>query len=290
MTIGPSNEIRERLEALLGHRPTAFHTVEGGYTPAQRWCVDFTDRGRVFAKIGTTDQSSSALRKEYAAYSNFEGKFMPELRAFDDHPDSPILLIEDLRDAQWPPPWTDSRVADVLSTLNDVHSLGPPIEPFSSVHSRIKNGWREVEANPDAFDHLALVSREWRQKAISSLVEAADRVNTDAPTLIHFDVRSDNLCIADRGAVLIDWNVACLGNPDLDTGFWLPSLHSEGGPPPESILADSPEIAAWVSGFFAARAGLPIIPYAPRVRTVQLSQLRMALPWAMRALKLPEID
>jgi hypothetical protein len=42
-----------------------------------------------------------------------------------------------------------------------------------------------------------------------------------------------------------------------------------------------------MSGFFAARAGLPPIPTAPHVREVQLAQLRTALPWAARALGLP---
>ena len=74
-----------------------------------------------------------------------------------------------------------------------------------------------------------------------------------------------------------------LGNPELDLGFWLPSLTAEGGPRPEAMLPKSPEMAARVGGFFAARAGLPVLPYAPRVRTVQLQQLRTALPWAARA-------
>jgi hypothetical protein len=52
-------------------------------------------------------------------------------------------------------------------------------------------------------------------------------------------------------------------------------------------LPDAPEVAAWVAGFFAARAGLPVIPDAPRVRVVQRQQLETALPWAARALGLP---
>jgi hypothetical protein len=51
-------------------------------------------------------------------------------------------------------------------------------------------------------------------------------------------------------------------------------------------LPDAPEIAAWLAGFFAARAGLPIIPDAPLVRRVQREQLSTALPWAQRALGL----
>jgi hypothetical protein len=42
-------------------------------------------------------------------------------------------------------------------------------------------------------------------------------------------------------------------------------------------------LAAVVAGFFAARAGMPDIPKAPRVRGVQLAQLAVALPWAARS-------
>ena len=55
-------------------------------------------------------------------------------------------------------------------------------------------------------------------------------------------------------------------------------------------LPDEPEITAWVAGFMACRAGLPLIPSAPRVRLVQCAQLSTALPWAMRALALPPLD
>lgn len=95
------------------------------------------------------------------------------------------------------------------------------------------------------------------------------------------------MCITERRALFVDWNHACLSNPQLDLGFWLPSLAYEGGPAPEHILPDAPDIAAWVSGFFAARAGLPGIPDAPQVRLVQRQQLATALPWAARALGLP---
>jgi hypothetical protein len=89
--------------------------------------------------------------------------------------------------------------------------------------------------------------------------------------------------------VFVDWNLACRSNARLDLGFWLPSLQFEGGPAPEAILPDAPEVAAWVAGFFAARAGLPEVPDAPRVRLVQRQQLATALPWAIRALELPPL-
>jgi hypothetical protein len=40
----------------------------------------------------------------------------------------------------------------------------------------------------------------------------------------------------------------------------------------------------------AWRAGLPLLPFAPRVRAIQHVQLRSALPWAVSALGLPALD
>jgi hypothetical protein len=81
-----------------------------------------------------------------------------------------------------------------------------------------------------------------------------------------------------------------VGNPLVDIAFWLPSLALEGGPDPEAVVgarAGVAELSAFVAGYFACRAGLPPPPTAPRVRPLQLGQLRVALPWAARTLGLP---
>ena len=107
----------------------------------------------------------------------------------------------------------------------------------------------------------------------------------DGDSVVHCDVRSDNLCLRSGHAVLLDWNHARIGNPSFDVAFWLPSLLLEGGPLPETFGVD--EFAVFVAGFFAAQAGSPAPPGAPRVRGFQRAQLEVALPWASRVLGLP---
>jgi Phosphotransferase enzyme family len=108
----------------------------------------------------------------------------------------------------------------------------------------------------------------------------------DGDALLYLDVRSDNICLTDRGAVLVDWNQACIGNPELDVAAWLPSLRREGGPEPEDILPGGGGLAAVLAGFFGSRAGLPPPPTAPHVREIQRAQLEVALGWASRELDL----
>ena len=103
------------------------------------------------------------------------------------------------------------------------------------------------------------------------------------------DIRSDNLCFADDRVLIVDWDLAARANSLLDVAAWLPSLEAEGGPSPEQVYPDASIFAGLVSGYFAARAGLPTIEDAPQVRRVQMKQLLTSLPWAVRALGLPPL-
>jgi Ser/Thr protein kinase RdoA (MazF antagonist) len=109
----------------------------------------------------------------------------------------------------------------------------------------------------------------------------------DGDALLHFDVRSDNLCFSGERTLLVDWNLACIGNARFDIAFWLPSLRLEDGPEPWEVLPGAGAIAAAVAGFFAARAGLAAPAGAPTVREFQRAQLEIALVWAARELGLP---
>jgi len=279
-----------RVNRLLGSPAVSFRSTSGGYTPAARWIVDLADGRSVFVKLGTTADTAAWLRHERFVYERLTGSFLPRFLAFEDEEDGPLLLLEDLSRANRPPPWTAESVDRVLRALSDLHSQTAPLRPYDEVHGGLPQGWSAVAKDPEPFVALGLVSENWLATSLSALVAEEERLETRGVAPVHLDVRSDNLFLSERGAVLVDWNLACLSNPLLDVGFWLPSLRAEGGPKPEEILPNAPQVAAWVSGFFAARAGLPPIPQALLVRAVQLQQLRPALAWTIRALGLPAAD
>jgi hypothetical protein len=266
----PHDELAARIEKLLGAKVAYFQPVAGGYTPAMRLRCH-TATATFFAKIGVTPLTSKFLQREIRMYTQLRGPFLPQLVAWEEHEAEPILLIEDLSTGAWPPPWDERHLNLVLAQIDALHNTSAAIESFAEV----------------PFLALGLVTPTWLEQALPLLLDSAGRCQTAGSRLAHWDLRSDNICITGQSAVFVDWNLACLANPALDLGFFLPSLAAEGGPLPEKILPDAPEIAAWVAGFFAARAGLPTIPDAPRVRWVQRQQLDTALPWAIRALDLP---
>lgn len=276
-----------RIAGLLGARSASFQRVEGGgYTPAARLLCQ-TETARFFVKIGATPLTSAWLRREIHVYNTVCGPFLPRLVAWEDTEIEPILVLEDLSMCHWPPPWDQRRVDDVLAQIDAMHATKAALESFAQVHAAYHSGWQTVASDPQAFLSLGLADETWLAASLPLLTKAEARCRVEGDSLTHWDLRRDNMCLDESRVVFVDWNLACLSNPALDLGFWLPSLASEGGPLPDTILPDAPEIAAWVSGFFAARAGLPSIPDAPCVRMVQRQQLTTALPWVARALDLP---
>lgn len=284
----PRRELASRIERLLGARVESYRRVEGGYTPALR-LLCATAGASFFVKAGTTPLTAQNLNREIRVYNCLTGDFMPRLVAYESHESEPILVLEDLSAHHWPPPWDERRVALTLAQINALHDTPAPLETYAEVHGTLDANWAVVAADPGPFLSLGVADEKWLAAALPSLLRYEESCPTAGASLTHWDLRSDNICITPGRAVFIDWNGACLSNPRLDLGFWLPSLAYEGGPEPEKILPDAPEVAARVSGFFAARAGLPGISDAPRVRWVQRRQLETALPWAARALDLPPL-
>jgi hypothetical protein len=283
-----------RAHRALGAQPIAWRPVEGHGAPStRRFLVDLPDGSSAFVKIAAFDYVAEWFRDERAAYEAFEGaRFLPRLIGWDDDGEAPLLAIEDLSDGRWPPPWDRAAVDGVLATLEELHGT-TPLAPLPTAEERQfgLDSWPDVIDDPRPFLSTGICSAAWLDEHLPTLAASSAAARIDGAAAVHFDVRSDNLCVRDGQAILVDWNHACVGNPLLDTAAWLPSLEVEGGPPPGDVLPDGtdglPEIAALLAGYFCSRAGLPEIPQAPHVRRLQREQAGTSLPWAARLLGLP---
>jgi hypothetical protein len=292
--VEPDPEDVERARRALGATPISWRAVPGHGAPStRRFIVQLPDDRTVFLKIAAFDYVAEWFRDERLAYEALDGmRFLPRFVGWDDDGVAPLLAIEDLSDAVWPPPWDRSRVDAVLASLEAVHDATPRRSlPRAEERQFGLDGWPDVALDPEPFLSTGICSDAWFTENLPTLSAASVAARIDGDRVLHFDVRSDNLCLVAGRAVFVDWNHACIGNPVLDTAAWLPSLQAEGGPPPEAVLPDDtpglPEIAALLAGYFGARAGLPPIPQAPHVRALQLTQAGTTLPWAARLLGLP---
>jgi hypothetical protein len=270
------------LEPLLGSPVVAERAVSGGYTLAQRTVVTLADGRTAFVKTAVDDQTRGWLAAEQRIYAAVSAPFMPRVLATGDG----VLVLEDLSAAHWPPPWRDGDVQAVLGALDELHAATPPPGlPHPQEVDDLRGGWPAVAADPEPFLGLGLAAPDWLEGNLPTLLDAAARAELDGDSLVHLDVRSDNLCLRDGRCLIVDWNWAARGNPQLDLAFWLPSLALEGGPDPDGHGIPA-ELAALCAGFFACRAGLPEPSAAHNLRSAQRAQLEVALPWAARALGL----
>jgi hypothetical protein len=281
----------QRTEHVLGATALSWTPVASrGYALGDRWLVQLDDGGSVFAKRAIGEQTAASLRNEHVIYTGLGASFMPRLLGWEDGA-LPLLVLEDLSASVWPPPWTPGSVEAVLVTLDEVAATPAPAG-LRRLADEPPAGWDDVALDPEPFLSLGIWSHAWLERSLPALLEASAPAVLAGDALLHFDVRSDNLCIQDGRAVLVDWNLASVGNPALDVAFWLPSLALEHGPSPSEVSLTRPTangLAAFVAGFFAARAGLPPPSGAPDVRAFQLAQLEVALPWAIKLLGLPDV-
>lgn len=265
------------------------YVVSRGYTHNQRVVATLRDGRSVFAKRAVDETTAAWLRQEHRMYQAFRNEtFMPKVISWADD-GLPILVLEDLSDATWPPPWHSSQIDGVLSALGELaRRPAPEGLPRLADGEQPGDGWHLVLADPSAFLSLGLCEADWLDHAGPVLRAAAAAAPLAGTSVVHCDIRSDNVCVRRGSTLLVDWNLASIGNAEFDVAFWLPSLAAENGPLPEDVAPECPaELAAYVAGFFACRAGQSDIPHAPLVRQVQRQQLRTALPWAARALGLP---
>ncbi len=280
--------LQKRVSDLIGTRPISAQPISAGLTMARRWIVRFDNGTTAFLKAAANSATAQWLRNEHAIYQTLEGPHLPRLIGWVDQPPGPILLLEDLSHAHWPPPWSPPQIEAALEVIHRVHrtpsrpqlpKLGPQVSRWRS--------WHRVAADPASFLALNLCDRGWLDQSLPKLIAAENLATLDGDDLVHGDFTSGNICFDGNRAVLLDWNWAAIGNGLFDIAFWLPSLGSETGCFPESILPGQLPLAALIAGQLAHHAGLPAPAETPQLRELQVRKLRHALAWAARALSLP---
>jgi aminoglycoside phosphotransferase (APT) family kinase protein len=122
--------------------------------------------------------------------------------------------------------------------------------------------------------------------AASHLHELADLESgwpeaSSGETLLHADVRSDNILLTSDGVVFVDWPHACVGAAWLDLLAFLPSVAMQGGPPPWELFDAHPVGREAPPDLVLT---LPEPRGLPTLREFQGAQGVEALAWLRRSL------
>jgi hypothetical protein len=210
----PKSFPQAELAAAAGAALLRWESVRGsGYgTNTAKWSAELDDGRRVFVKLALDELASDWLRDEWRVYGSLSASFLPEVVAWHDRGGTTFLVIEDLADAHWPPPWLPGQVSLVLETLDELHAATPPREqPALAELREALDGWPIVAADPEPFLSTRVCTREWLAAALPRLAQASSECELEGEAFLHLDLRSDNLCIRDGAVLFVDWNHACIG-------------------------------------------------------------------------------
>jgi aminoglycoside phosphotransferase (APT) family kinase protein len=268
-------------------------TQRGGFSPGLAARLRLEDGRRCFVKAvsGAANPDTPAMhRREAAVLTGLPGEAAaPRLLWTYDEGGWVALGLTDIDGRTPAQPWRDDELDLVIAGLQRLHRvLTPaPLESSTAAHafaSHIK-GWDELKSTE------AAELDSWSMRNIDKLLEleaSAPEMMT-GETLLNFDVRADNMLIADDQVYFVDWPWARIGPPFVDWLALAPSVRMQGGPMPSELLRRAAlgyvserainATLASLTGYFLAYSRRPAPPGIPTLRSFQAAQGEVALAW-----------
>ena len=295
--------LRAEVEDRLGARVVEAVTQPGGFSPGVAVRLRLADGGRVFVKAvgpAPNPDSPDVHRREARVMAVLPRSApAPRMLWSLDRRGWVALVFEDVDGAQPALPW---RPGELRRVLEMVAAMGPALTPTPagtiSIADHLQDsfvGWRRLAAAHAAGDDDLRGLDPWAARQLDRLadLEAGWPAATEGPTLLHCDLRADNLLLTPTRVLAVDWPGACAGAAWVDLLLMLPSVAMQGGPDPEPAFAAHPAATgadpravtttlAAMAGFLIGGSRLPPPPGLPTLRAFQLGQGLAALEWLRR--------
>ena len=179
----------------------------------------------------------------------------------------------------------------LLETVKQVAETPPPRGLRRRPEGRpLGTYWQRIAADPEPVVAHGLFSAAWLEKALPALGAAEASAKFAGDDFLHDDVWAANVCYTPRGAILIDWASASIGDRRIDLAYALLSIRSSGTSPPPVDFPEETAYAALLAGANAYQAAQPAdnsIQYQSVLRAGWLHDLEFALEWVSELLELP---
>jgi Ser/Thr protein kinase RdoA (MazF antagonist) len=291
--------VLDALERWLDARIVSAETQPGGFSPGIAARVTTDDGRRVFLKaVGPRPNPDSPRfhRNELRVVSSMPHDVaVPRLLWSLDEGEGGwvVLVLEDVEGRQPSLPWRADeleRVIEEVAALAEALTPSPvAADPAGKMLATSINSWHLLRDDPrEGLD-------DWSARNLDRLVTLEEQVAeaVAGETLVHLDIRADNLLLTDDRVYVVDWPHAHVGARWLDAITFAPSVAMQGGSEPEELLARWPGVGeadpaavtaavASVAGFFTQRALLPAPPGLPTLRSFQAAQGDVARAWLAR--------
>lgn len=288
--------VRGWVEGVLGEAVVEAVTQSGGFSPGVAARVVGVSGRRAFVKAVSAEanpESPDMHRKEARVTAALPAVApAPRLLASYDDGTWVALVLEDVDGRHPELPWRVDELARVVAAIDELFvDLTPcPLVDAPEVGEAWGpefGNWRAAAGGgaPAGLDPWALAHLD-RLAELEARWEDAAR----GDTLLHLDLRADNMLLTDERVWLVDWPWAARGDPAFDLLTFCPSVAMQGGPSPAETMAMSavgrradPDavraLVAAIAGFFAVKALAPPPPGLPTVRGFQAAQGEIALRW-----------
>lgn len=304
--------IQAAVAAAAGAPVRAAASQPGGFSPGLAAVLRLGDGRSVFVKAvnaARNPQSPALHRREAEVLAALPASVpAPRLLWSYDDGDWVALMTEAVAGRLPAQPWRAAELAsflDLAAELADRLTPAPLAAPTVQEHfQRAFTGWRRFAAAPaaDSAAHPAAADTldSWARGQLDRLagLEAQWAAAARGTTLLHADLRADNVLLTPDAAVAVDWPHVCVGAGWLDLLFALPSIAMQGGGEPHRLwdaypparAADPDAVTAVLTavvGYFLWQAGQPPPPNLPRVRRFQQAQGEAGLAWLRHRLEPP---
>ncbi|MFD0023312.1 aminoglycoside phosphotransferase family protein [Streptomyces sp. NPDC058382] len=288
-------EVRAAVEDILGAPVVEARTQSGGFSPGVAARVRLANGGRAFVKAVRAEVNADSLGLHRAEIRHTAAlpphAPVPRLLGSYDDGTCVALVLEDIEGRQPHVPWDPAELDRVLAAVGRLSLLLTPAPidapPVAKRETSMFTGWRTLHA---AGDTTGLTP--WAAHRVGALAELesgwAEAATGDS--LVHADLRADNILLTDDRVVFVDWPHAMRAAPWFDLVAMLPCVAAQGGPDPERLFTAHPlgrdadpvgvtAVLAALTGYFVAHSLRPAPPGLPTLRPFQAAQGAAALDW-----------
>lgn len=291
--------VRQAVEAFLGERVVQATTQPLGFSPAVAARLVTASGKRVFVKAVPPDlnpDTPEIYRREIKVCQALPSDVpVPRFEwSLDEGAEGWVVLVFEHIDAAPPQlPWNDAELRLAVHAIDELAvKLTPsPIREGQQGErmARAWARWTQLAASPPPE------LEPWFHDRWEELIELDSRLPelTAGDTLVHLDIRSDNLLIGGGRCWVVDWAWPLLGAAWMDIVLFSVFVEGEGGPsaekvlslsvagraaPPEGVLA----LLATIAGGLTFQSCQPPPPGLPGLRPFQAAHARAARAWLQR--------
>ena len=299
--------VHARIVQLAGAEVTSEISATTGFSPGFASVLELGDGTRVFVKAVSPEQnpdSPGLARKEIVVAAALPSTIAAPPLLWSDDDGTWVLLGFEAVDGVAPRlPWEPAELRRVLDALTGLAEAGTPapvgLPDVTADMAGLMRGWERLADDGAAFDRVVQAvgpHGAWVAGNLPTLnAWAADGPVAGAgDTLVHSDIRADNVLLSSTHVWLIDWPHACSGGARWSDLLWmLPSVSMQQGGDPDAIFWGHPNAAgadrdavravlAGITGYFLREAVQPSPPGLTNLRPFQLAQGVAALDWLRR--------